>query len=324
MTVPGGEAGLSSLLDAARDCCEAIAVSLLGEPSAVGKHEMRWRSTYELVLSTAGIRRGLWYDFNSGEGGNILALIHYALGSSRELAIDWLCRELAVPTPANPHRHLRNEDDRGQLERILGACASYARGRHARGTLAERYFKQRGLDVPDALWEQLRFDSFCLLKEGRFPTVLAPMRDVRSQEIVGVHKIALNRDATNALRTDGRKLKKSAGQVKGAAMMLSPPGEELVVCEGLETAIGIAMGDLVPLRTPVWALSGASFLGTFGIVPGVSRLVIAADNDVSGVGLEAARRCARRWVQAGITVDIVWSAKIGSDFADVYRNEGLR
>ncbi len=60
------------------------------------------------------------------------------------------------------------------------------------------------------------------------------------------------------------------------------------------------------------------------MLPGVKRLVIGADNDDSGVGLAAARRCARRWAEAGVTVDIGWPGEVGSDFADAYRHEGLR
>lgn len=229
-----------------------------------------------------------------------------------------------MPALTKPQHNLRNDGHRGETDRPLAARAAYARGHAARGTLAERYFRQRGLDVPTAWWEQLRFDPASRMQEGTFPAVLAPFRDVRSHEIVGVHKIALNPDGTNVFRSDGRKLKKSAGRVKGAAMMLARACEELVICEGLETAIGIMIGDLVPPGTPVWALSGASFLGFFQVVPGVGRLVIAADNDSSGVGLAAARCCARRWIKAGVTVDIGWPVKVGSDFADIYRHEGLR
>src|SRR4029079_5821444 len=135
--------------------------------------------------------------------------------------------------------------------------AAYARGCSTCGTLAKRHFKRRGLDVPASCWEQLRFDPFCRLQEGTFAAVLAPIRDVFSLEVVGVHKIALHLDGTNVRRADGRKLKKSQGRVKGATIMLGRAGKELAICEGLETAIAITMGDLTPGSCPVWALTGA-------------------------------------------------------------------
>jgi phage/plasmid primase-like uncharacterized protein len=313
----------SNLRDTVRDRCEDVAIALLGAPSFATRSELRWRSTYDLALSVTGDKRGLWYDFNRGKGGDMIDLVRDALDCSWENAIFWLRRELAMHLPVETPQHVE-KDDRSQAERIAGARAAFARARAARGTLAERYFEQRGLDVPDAWWEQLRFDPSCRMLEGTFPAVLAPLHDVLSLEIVGVHKIALNPDGTNAWRADGRKLKKSAGLVKGAAIMQGRAGEVLVICEGLETAIGITMGNLVPSGTPVWALSGASFLGCFQLVPGVRRLVIGADNDDSGVGLTEARCCARRWAEAGITVDIGWPGRVGADFADAYRHKGLR
>ncbi|WP_167484003.1 DUF7146 domain-containing protein [Mesorhizobium tamadayense] len=294
-------------------------MELLGQPTAVNRREMRWSATYDLVLTVCGGKQGLWYDFNSGVGGDMLELARHSLGVSIAEAITWMREKLAAPA-ASPTPWLKGDaNGRTLAERIEAARMAYARGKAARGTLAERYFVRRGLDVPEVLWRQLRFDPACRMQEGIFPAVLMPLRDCLSFEIVGVHKIALEPDAANARRADGRKLKKSAGRVKGAAMMLGRPGENLAVCEGLETALGMRMSGLCQ-GWPIWALTGASFLAELQPVPGVERFLIGADNDPSGVGLKAARAAAMRWRDAGVPVEIGWPTTSGKDFADVYRH----
>ncbi|WP_419696754.1 DUF7146 domain-containing protein [Mesorhizobium muleiense] len=319
MNVALRNADLAALRAIAAERCSELAVELLGQPSQANRREMRWAATYDLVLTVSGAKQGLWFDFNRGVGGDMFELVRHSLGVSIADAITWLRARLAFPA-ASPTRWLKGDgNDRSLAERIEAARIAYARGKAARGTLAERYFDRRGLDVPEALWRQLRFDPACRMQEGTFPAVLMPLRDCLSFEIVGVHKIALEPDATNARRADGRKLKKSAGRAKGAAMMLDRPGESLVVCEGLETALGIMMSGICR-GWPVWALSGASFLAALNPVRGVEQLLIGADNDPLDIGLQAARAVAKRWLDAGVPVEIGWPKISGKDFADLYRH----
>ncbi|MER8859047.1 toprim domain-containing protein [Mesorhizobium sp. M0757] len=306
---------------AAAERCAELTVELLGRPAKANRHEMRWAATYDLVLTISGAKRGLWYDFNTGIGGDMLGLVRLSLGVSMADAIMWLRARLASPTAFPTQRLKAEENDRSLTERVEAARAAYSRGRAARGTSAEQYFAGRGLDVPEALWRELRFDPACRMKEGIYPAVLMPLRDCLSSEIVGIHKIALEPDASNARRSDGRSLKKSAGRVKGAAMMLGRPCKTLAVCEGLETALGMIMSGLWK-GWPIWAMSGASFLAGLHPVAGVERLLIGADNDPSEVGLRAARMAAERWAKSGVEVEIVRPTNSGKDFADIYRHSG--
>ncbi|WP_041621343.1 hypothetical protein [Orientia tsutsugamushi] len=55
---------------------ETIACDLLGEPN---KHfsrrgEIRWGDTGKIVVNTSGKHAGKWYDFSSGEGGDLFDL----------------------------------------------------------------------------------------------------------------------------------------------------------------------------------------------------------------------------------------------------------
>lgn len=315
---------LAELRSAAVDRCEELAVKLLGNPTSADRHEMRWGSHGKLALQLAGDKRGLWFDFSTGKGGDIITLIVDTPGGTIAQAIEWLRRELNVPAPERPAWiPERAPDERSPAERIEAARTLFGRAREGRHSPAAAYFEGRGLDVPDAVWSQIRFDPACYFHRTglRHPAVLFPFRSIATGKIVGVHKIALDADGNAYRMADGGKLKVSGGSILGAAIMLLPLAgvSVLCVCEGAETGLGIIMGGW---NVPVWALSGASFLAGLDPVAGVRRLVIGADNDASGAGLKAARQCAKRWQRAGRFVSIRWPDRAGDDFADQYRRCG--
>ena len=65
------------------------AVALLGEPSARSARELRWGRRGSMAVD---LRRGAWFDFETGAGGGLLALV---------------CREGAARTPAEAADWLR-------------------------------------------------------------------------------------------------------------------------------------------------------------------------------------------------------------------------
>ncbi len=69
------------------------------------------------------------------------------------------------------------------------------------------------------------------------------------------------------------------GALIGAAVRLSPPGPELAIAEGLETAASYAELEGVP----TWATLGTSNLEAFRPPASVRRLIIAADGDDAGM-----------------------------------------
>ena len=302
----------------ANERCEELAAKLLGEPSSIDRHEMRWGSNGKIALRRAGDRRGLWFDFSTGKGGDMIGLAMEYEGCTAGEAMAWLRRQLSLPAPLRQPWKPVGADRRSVSERIDAARVAYARGREARHSLAAVYFEGRGLDVPEVTWRQIRFDPACYFNrtKARHPAVLLPFRSIASGEIIGVHKIALNADGSAFRMPDDGKLKVSGGSIKGAAIMLRPlaGSDVLCVCEGAETGLGIMMGGW---GMPVWALSGASFLAALEPVAGVRRLVIGADNDPTG--RKAAQACLRRWQRAGRFVEIRWPDRRGDDFADEYR-----
>jgi hypothetical protein len=195
----------------------------------------------------------------------------------------------------------------------------------ARGTIAETYLSRfRGLPTPDNLMAELRFAPRCAFWKGfKRPALLMPFRQPFSLDVMAVHRIALNADGSPVYGANGRKLKRSLGAVKGAAMMIGRVPTELILCEGLETGLALLRSKYAStadggLRS-IWALSGATFLSGFQPVKGVKRLVIAADNDEAG--RRSAMECGHLWEKAGCIVEIIWPSHVGADFADLYSSQ---
>lgn len=212
------------------------------------------------------------------------------------------------------------EKRRRQVEMI------WTNARPGRGTLAERYFIRRGLDVPSEVWPLIRFEKALFFGAVQYllPAVVIPATTVRGDDLSAVHLIALCDDGSN-VRHDGKNLKILRGRMHGAAIKLAPlRGDTLCVCEGFETALGVIMGN-VNERAPVWALTGSTFLGAFELPYGfgIRRIIVAADNDKPDrkghrAGIEAGERLASHArAKTVIRLPIVE----GSDFDDQYRKQ---
>ncbi len=110
----------------------------------------------------------------------------------------------------------------------------------------------------------------------------------------------------------------------GGGIPLFAPGKVLGVAEGIETALS---GNRAT-RMPVWSTYSATLLAKFNPPKGVEQLVIWADKDRSGAGLEAAKELKRRMWEKGIPAKILLppleipeNAK-GVDWNDVWRQMG--
>lgn len=111
------------------------------------------------------------------------------------------------------------------------------------------------------------------------------------------------------------------GRVAGGAMRLAElgDGDRLALCEGIETGLA-AMTACAGL--PVWATLSTSGLEQIDLPPAARRILILADNDVSGAGMRAADASARRLRAQGRDVAIVLPPLEGEDFNDFLLREG--
>ncbi|MHC4067874.1 MAG: toprim domain-containing protein, partial [Planctomycetota bacterium] len=100
------------------------------------------------------------------------------------------------------------------------------------------------------------------------------------------------------------------GPCAQGAVRLAPAGDELVLTEGIETALSI----LQATGKPTWACLSTSGLKTVILPPEVATVTIAADGDEPG--LKAAEKAAARFCHEGREVKIA-RPPAGYDFNDL-------
>ena len=200
-------------------------------------------------------------------------------------------------------------------ERRRRALAVWRDGGDPRGTPVETYLRARGLDLPDELaGAVLRFNPRTPWREHqrvvRVPAMIAALRDIHTDAIVGVHRTRLS-DAGQKL---GRRMQ---GIAAGAAVKLDPDEavtSGLVIGEGVETVMAARQ---IGFR-PAWALGSAGAIAAFPVPHGIDGLTILAETDDGGANARAIEACGNRWADAGREVILV-DPRIGGDINDAIR-----
>ena len=126
----------------------------------------------------------------------------------------------------------------------------------------------------------------------------------------GIHRTFL--DASGS-KTSLVPQKAMLGTASGGYVKLSDSGNNLLVCEGIETGLSLLSGLISPAPT-VWACLSTSGLKNLNLPQNLCHLIIATDGDHAG--RQAGRILAERAVKLGTQVDML-HAPDHSDFNDV-------
>ena len=218
---------------------------------------------------------------------------------------------------AEAERRRAESDAAEEAERLLRrniAAQIWESSGPLSGSIGERYFCLRGLDA--AAFKELRFHPRLehWFGGGCMPAVVAQVTSYAG-EFLGVHATFLTEDgAANKALGDKRKL--MLGAVRGGGVRFGLPlsEEAYVVGEGIESTLSAMR---------LWGLSsGCAALSAPGLenllLPAdVTRIVIAADNDVNLRGQAAARRARRRWQAEGRQVRVRMPKAPGYDYNDL-------
>jgi hypothetical protein len=136
-----------------------------------------------------------------------------------------------------------------------------------------------------------------------------------SRNVIAVHRTFIT--VTGTGKAPVSKPKMRLGSCPGGAVRLGPVGKELVVGEGIESALAVQTAT----GLPSWAALSAS--GIEGILlpdlPLASEIILAADHD--DAGLRAANAAAEKWARQGRTVRIAVPPEPGTDFNDMAAEE---
>ena len=230
---------------------------------------------------------GWWKDAATGEGGDLLELLRHQYGRDAfEQAREFLSGQYAPPSRPRPEDAVRGGGDLVErMRRMWTMCCPID------GTLAETYLRTRHLSYVE--FPALRFHPALYYRDGdsaetfrKLPALVARVTDHRG-DFVGVHRTYLASDGRG--KAPVASPRKALGAISGAAVWLGPRHGTVVVAEGLETTL-----TFLSARPGLCAAAALSAAGIAAFVPpaGVTRLVIAPDNDDAGTW--AAERLRRR------------------------------
>jgi hypothetical protein len=158
-----------------------------------------------------------------------------------------------------------------------------------------------------------RYHPACPFGPERLPSMVALVREIKTNAPVAIHRTALTTD-----NPPQRMERKSLGPTTGGAIKISPDHEVhtgLLVGEGIESVLSAS--QQFQFR-PVWSVIDKSGIAKFPVLPGIECLTVAVDNDANGDGQHAAAECVRRQIQAGVEC-ITVKPNLVKDFNDIAR-----
>jgi hypothetical protein len=287
-----------------------------------------------LAVRLSGAKAGVWSDFSSGEGGDALDLVAAVLyrgdiGSALTWSRRWL--GLGVDGIAEPSRQPApaprdtSEDD---ARRTNSARAIFfAAKAELAGTPVAHYLAARSIDLA-ALRRQprsLRFHPALWNSEARaeLPAMVAAICGADGK-MIAVHRTWLARDCGTwgkaPLATPKMVLGKFAGGsiriwrgASGKPLADAPDGEGVIIGEGIETCLSIAL--MCPDRRVLASVS-LSNLAQIDLPQSIRTVTIAADNDQGNDQAARALQVAIDTFAAGGRQVLIARSPVGSDFND--------
>jgi putative DNA primase/helicase len=177
---------------------------------------------------------------------------------------------------------------------------------------AGRYLNSRGLVVPDG--GSLRFATRGYAGAGDVhPTMVALLADPDGNP-VQLHRTFLRPDGQGKAPIAAPR-RFMRGEVPSGASVRLHRYEDgpLGIAEGIETAIAAAMLH----EMPVWSALDAGKLAKWQPPAQCRSVVIFADNDAHGKGIECAKTLRDRLIDAGLEVTIRMPERVSEDWNDV-------
>jgi hypothetical protein len=268
-----------------------FAKDLLGSPLARVSNATTYRygkKKGSLQITVQGVKAGLWYDFATQEGGNLLSLLMRERSLDFKEALQYAAEWTGITPESKTFKptqklepefsFIKKEFTAKQLEKIQYAKDIVANSISIKGTLAERYLKEHRGIIDPVLEASFRFNPsvFEQSTQKNCPALVVIARNEK-QEVQSVQCIYL--DLKTARKLDIEVPKRTYGPQMGASVLVQRGNgstHQFAIAEGPETALSVAKGDKA---LSVWCSLGVSNFGTIPIPTGSSNLLICADND---------------------------------------------
>ncbi|WP_182984892.1 DUF7146 domain-containing protein [Gluconacetobacter aggeris] len=295
-----------------------------------------------LAVRLTGPRRGVWADFSSGERGDALDLVAAVqFGGNRRDAMTWARTWLGLgdgPVPAIARRAVVNkattadQDHDDQRRRAKARQLWHSAPTGIAGSPVEAYLRGRGIALREMGRQpgSLRFHPAVWCGEvGRpLPAMLAAICGPNGK-LAAVHRTWLApTPAGGWTKADLQAGKKVLGSfaggcirlwrgASGKSLSMAEPGESVIVAEGIETGLSVALA--CPERRVLCAVS-LSNMGRLELPDAIRDVTICADNDGDNPAASKALQAACAWFgRHSHTVRLAKPSMPNSDFNDVLR-----
>lgn len=287
-----------------------------------------------LAIWFGGEKPGNWRDFappsGAPERGDILDLVSWGMfGGDKGEAIQWAMGRLGFsgdatsPEFKQKRLDLKKQADQNKVDAAAAKARRAAMGHRLwlqaspdlAGSPVDFYLAGRGLDIRAApSTGALRYAASLTetIHSGgkKFPAMAALVVNPAGQ-IVGVHRTFLQlyggkwgkariEDPRQALGPTSGGFVPICKGATGKSMAAAPMGDTLLICEGIEDALAIAMAR------PDLRIAAALHLGNMGEIdppPAIKRLILFRDEDTKQKAREAFERArakqAKRFADRG-------------------------
>jgi putative DNA primase/helicase len=246
------------------------------------------------------------------DAGDGKVLVRCHAGCDQEELISIL-RSRGLWTSNGPHSNpeqrpsVQRKPDQDDTKRTKVALTIWQATAPAGNTVVESYLASRGLHLPPV--SMLRFHSSLKHPSGGiWPTMVALVTNGSNGMPLAIHRTYLARDGAGKAPVEPPKM--MLGPCRGGAVRLAPPGDVLMVGEGIESSLAAMKAT----GHPAWAALSTSGLRSLDLPEDVRAVIVLADGDDAGEA--AARDCAWRWKRQGRHVRIARPPQ-GMDFNDL-------
>jgi hypothetical protein len=206
-----------------------------------------------------------------------------------------------------------NELRQTAMTRTQSALRMWEASRPAEGTSVETYLSSRSIVIP--VPPTLRFYAKMKHPSGqRWPAIVALVTRGTDGTPLAVHRTFLARDGCGKAAVEPAKM--MLGPCRGGAVRLGPTGEQLMIAEGIESALSAMQAT----AQVCWAALSTSGLRALELPDHIRDVVVLADGDAPGEA--AAKDAGLRWKREGRRVRIARPPR-GFDFNDVLRGRAL-
>lgn len=230
---------------------------------------------------------GKWTDAATGEHGDLLDVIRESRGliDFKDVA-DEARRFLALPHPEPEPASAYRRKAPAPAGSPLAAKRLFSMARPIAGTLAEWYFRNRGITGLHGTGS-LRFHPRCYYRPDEhapteiWPALIASVTDLDGHQ-TGAHRTWLDPNGFSEARLGKAPIdtpRRAMGDLLGNAVRFGVAGEVMAAGEGIETMLSLrcVLPDM-----PMAAALSAAHLAALALPVSLRRLYIVRDDDPAG------------------------------------------